>query len=232
MRSVLTAAGRHHRPIISGTAVLALVAGVVLISQVRTSHPPAAAPLPTATFSLGYQPAPVDSGAATIRLVAPAESLAARHVYVPSLGIDASWSSEPITAGSLVIPHDVHTIGLSAAGGQPDSETGTVLLASHVNYRGQGLGVFASLYRILPGALVVLTDDAGHASRWRITELTDPMKADLDPGLFTAQGQRRLALVTCGGQVHNGEYDRNIVAVAAPDEDATESPYLPKEKRR
>ncbi|MEO7288822.1 MAG: class F sortase, partial [Jatrophihabitantaceae bacterium] len=112
---------------------------------------------------------------------------------------------------------------LSLAGGQPDSPAGTVLLASHVNYAGQGAGVFASLYRVQPGALVVLTDRAGRASRWRVTGLDDPLKAKLDSGLFTAAGPRRLALITCGGRVIAGQYERNIVVTAIPEASWTTS---------
>jgi sortase (surface protein transpeptidase) len=138
------------------------------------------------------------------------------RIYVPSLGIDSAYVPERIVSASLTIPSDVHTVGFYDAGGQIGGTTGTVLLASHVNYVGQGRGTFYKLALIRPLADIWVTDSESLPTHWRVTGLADPVKADLDQSIFNSSGQRRLVLVTCGGALHAGSYDRNVVVYASP----------------
>ena len=203
--------GRRLAPAAAAlTVIAALVAGSALLAAGLHRTPAAAAPLPAARFHLTGPLADHRTQGDPV-----AVKVAASHVYVPSLRIDAPWTREPVTAGGLSIPADVHTVGLAAAG-QPGGVVGTVLLAGHVNYVGQGAGALAELYRVAPGALVLLTDEHARVSRWVVTGLDDPLKRDVDKRIFTASGPRRLVLVTCGGAVHDGEYDRNIIVTAVP----------------
>ncbi len=136
---------------------------------------------------------------------------------MPSLGITAPWVPAAFSfAAGLAVPSDVHTIGLSDQGGQPDRNSGTVLLAGHVNFVGQGPGAFASLYRVQPGSVVILTDSADVASAWVVVALSAVLKPDLPTSIFTPTGPRQLVLATCGGAVHNGNYDHNVVVTAIP----------------
>ena len=72
-----------------------------------------------------------------------------------------------------------------------------------------------SLRRAL--AKLWVTDADGHATQWQVTQLTDPLKVDgIDQSIFDADGPHRLVLATCGGTVHDGDYDRNVIAYAEP----------------
>jgi hypothetical protein len=204
--------------------VLLAVVGTVLVFTSRHHTGPTTAPLPAQLFSGvtahhgidPVQPGPITKPTTPAKAGTPAV-LGPQRVYLPDLGIEAPWVSEPLTATELAVPADVHVLGLSQAGGTPDGASGTVMLDGHVNYVGQGPGALSPLYQARPGQLIILTDAAGRASRWRISGLADPSKADLDPGLFTATGPRRLVLITCGGRVSGGQYDRNVVVTALPE---------------
>jgi hypothetical protein len=203
--------------------VLLGVIGIVLLRAGHHREAPAAAPLPQRVFA-GItahhgltQPVPKAQATAATRPQPATDQLRPQRVYLPELGIDAPWVPEPLTAATLAVPSDVHVLGLSRAGGSPDGTGGTVMLDGHVNYVGQGPGALSPLYLAQPGQLVILTDPAGRVSRWRISGLADPLKNDLDPGLFTATGSRRLVLITCGGRVTSGQYDRNVVVTALPE---------------
>jgi hypothetical protein len=205
--------------------VLLAVIGIVLLRTGHHRQAPTAAPLPaqvfagiTAHHALSHtQPAPTVQVTATKDPRVAGDQLRPQRVYLPELGIDAPWVPEPLTAATLAVPSDVHVVGLSRAGGSPDGAIGTVVLDGHVNYVDQGPGALSPLYRAAPGQLVILTDATGRVSRWRISGLADPLKNDLDPGLFTATGPRRLVLITCGGRVTAGQYDRNVVVTALPE---------------
>ena len=150
--------------------------------------------------------------------------LAANEVVIPSLGVTAPLLAEPLVRGFLTIPSDVHQVGWYSGGGKIGAETGTLLLAGHVNYIGQGWGAFGHLADLQRGATVFTTDGAGAVQAWRVTAVTAMLQADLPQGIFDASGPRRLVLVTCGGTLEPDHlYNDNIVvyatpvAVAAPD---------------
>jgi hypothetical protein len=210
--------GRGHGPrkvtlAIALFAILALLTtGAVLVRHGLHGHQPSAAPLPSAAFSFA------DSAAATVDLQAavPAAATVPNRIYIPSLGVDAALVSTGIANNSLVIPHDVHQVGLWSGGGQLDGTQGTVLVAGHVNDVSQGKGALWTLASIAPLTDIWTTDAAGVAMHWRTVRLSTVLKAALPSDLFAANGARRLVVVTCGGAVHDGAYDRNVVAEAVP----------------
>jgi hypothetical protein len=188
---------------------------VTLIVVGQSSRPPAAAPLPKAPFAVPLPVSPSSSGGG-VAAAAPPAGVLPDHVYVPQLGIAAAYVPVGVAHGELTIPGDVHTVGYSTAGASLSAAAGTVLLASHVDYVGQGRGSFYTLSTIRAYADVYVTDARNTLTHWVVTGLADPLKSALDQSIFNRNGVRRLVLVTCGGQVHDGDYDRNIVVTAAP----------------
>ena len=143
--------------------------------------------------------------------------LPANEVDIPSLGVTAPLLAEPIVRGSLTIPPDVHQVGWYNGGGQIGARTGTLLLAGHVNYVGQGWGAFGHLADVRRGATVFTTDATGAVQAWRVTAVTAMLQADLPQGIFAASGPRRLVLVTCGGTLEPDHlYNDNVVVYATP----------------
>lgn len=146
-----------------------------------------------------------------------AQPLPANEVDIPSLDTTAPLLAEPLARGFLTIPPDVHDVGWYRGGGQLGAKTGTLLLAGHVNYVGQGWGAFGHLADLRRGATVFTTDAAGAVQAWRVTAVTAMLQADLPQGIFDASGPRRLVLVTCGGTLEPDHlYNDNVVVYATP----------------
>ena len=144
-------------------------------------------------------------------------SLSANAVEIPSLGATAPLLAEPLVKGYLSIPSDVHDVGWYSGGGRLGGRSGTLLLAGHVNYVGQGWGAFGHLAELRRGAAVFTTDPAGAVQAWRVTAVTSMLQAKLPQGIFAASGPRRLVLVTCGGTLEPDHlYNDNVVVYATP----------------
>ena len=135
---------------------------------------------------------------------------------IPALGVDAPISPEAVRDGALTIPGDVGTVGAWNGSAAIPGSTGTVLLAGHIDNIHQGPGALHDLYTLQPGDKVFVRLH-GVDTTWQIVTLGSYSKDAIPDDLFAGPtGPRRLALVTCGGQIHQGEYDDNVVATAVP----------------
>jgi hypothetical protein len=124
----------------------------------------------------------------------------------------------------MIIPTDVQQVGRWEGGANLGDPKGTVLIAGHVNYAGQGPGALYNIYRIQPGAVIVTNDHSGVRHSWRVVSLESVNKQALPAGIFTRAGARRLVVVTCGGELlhvdgPNGgynTYENNVIVQAVP----------------
>ncbi len=212
--------------------LLVIVAGALAVLGVsliqhgakHTAAPPA--PLPSQTFSV--DPAAIAALPAIITRLNPTPgsttpcpaSATASHVIVSALCIDAPIVPEVIKGNELIIPSDVHQVGLWMQGAGLTSKDGTTLLAGHVNFIGQGDGAFADLYKAEPGMSITVVDAAGKATAWRAISMSVVSKSKLPPAVFAGTGgARRLVLVTCGGPVdfvpgYGYSYRDNVILTA------------------
>jgi len=200
-------------------AVVVAAAGVVLVVQGLQVQPPAAAALPSATYSL--------SGSGQGAVVAAARASAAGSaaprfdapdtLYIPSLGVTAHITAESVTAGSLDIPRDPTTVGMARGYASLASASGTTLIAGHVTYDGVP-GALEHLADTEPGALVVVTDAAGTATLWAVTAMTVRDKTDFP--ILATDGPHQLVVVTCGGPANRIDgawhFQDNIIVTAVP----------------
>ena len=156
------------------------------------------------------------AGGSAPRSQQPSAPIADDHVVIPALGVDAPLTPEVVSNGALTIPGDVGTVGAWTGSAALTSTTGTVLLAGHIDNINQGPGALHDLYLLQPGDKVFVRLH-GVSTKWQIVTLGSYPKSEIPQDLFDgSQGPRRLVLVTCGGQIHNGEYDQNVVATAVP----------------
>lgn len=143
----------------------------------------------------------------------------------PSLAILPSGRRVPISgvgttpAGLLDVPDDVETAGWWRGGSRLGDPFGSVLVAAHVDSRTQGLGPFAELLTLEPGARVTLRS-RGLRQGFRIgARRLVPQGSLTDDGwIFDASGALRLTLVTCAPPYDpdRGGYQNLAVVTAVP----------------
>jgi sortase (surface protein transpeptidase) len=93
------------------------------------------------------------------------------------------------------------------------------VIAGHVDSRRFGIGVFAELWKVRPGAVVDVRNGALHA-RYKVVSRTEVPQARMtrDTGAFRQDVSHRLVLITCGGPFDRTRhrYRDNIVLIARP----------------
>jgi hypothetical protein len=180
-----------------------------------TSSPPPASPAPT--------PAEAPSEVPIISATDPepaAATVAPTRVRIPEADIDMTIVPVGVEGdGWMELPDRVDTAGWYRFGSGADSPTGTVVVAAHVDSLTYGVGAFSRLIELPVGTVVELDDGTGASERWTISSVDRVAKAELPTGdLFDRAGDRRLALITCGGEFDRstGHYRDNVVVVAEP----------------
>jgi LPXTG-site transpeptidase (sortase) family protein len=141
------------------------------------------------------------------------------RVKLARLGIDAAVSSIGIDmkSGALGIPENIKRVGWWRDGATPGDDTGTALLAGHVDSAKDGAGAFYALKSARRGDRVTVTQ-GGKTLRYRVTTIRRMKKASLPTDIYTRAGSPKLVLVTCGGpfDAKIGHYRDNIVVTAVP----------------
>ncbi|TQF65840.1 class F sortase [Rhodococcus spelaei] len=146
--------------------------------------------------------------------------MAPRILSMPRIGISAPIGVSTVPGGVLTPPNDVKTVGIWRDGAALAADQGTTLLAGHVNMIGQGNGALFNLALMRPGDIIHTSDDAGRTTVWRVTRVVERPKADgvEESVLDGPTGPRRLAVVTCGGELTYdngvGDYADNIYLYA------------------
>jgi hypothetical protein len=197
---------------------LAVLATVVLSPD--GNAPVAVAPLPAHPFTVTRTTAGTATTQATLTATRAGDCRGGTtsRLSIPSLGITAPLIGEPLVHDSLSIPPDVQTVGWWTGGGQLVGSTGTVLVAGHVDWAGQGDGALYPLAGIQPGATICTTAATGAVASWAVSSAIAVAKTTLPQTVFAATGPRRLVVVTCGGAFDSqtGHYADNVVVRATP----------------
>jgi len=141
------------------------------------------------------------------------------EVRLPTLGIVAPVEEVGLTPdGDVGIPDSPRSVGWFRGAAVP-GDPGTAVLASHVDSRREGLGVFAGLVRVAVGDRVELVAADGTTTLWTIVAREQVPKDELPSGrLFGLAGGPALALVTCGGRFDAAarSYTDNVIVWAVP----------------
>lgn len=131
-------------------------------------------------------------------------------VPVRAVGVDPD--------GTMELPASGDVAGWYRFGAAPGDDDGTTVLASHVD-TSEGVGEFAALVDVVPDDTVRVTDADGvtHGYTVQTVERFDKTGVPLET-IFDRSGDRRLALVTCGGRwdTEAGHYEDNLVVTAVP----------------
>ncbi|MEV6690535.1 class F sortase [Micromonospora sp. NPDC051196] len=207
----------------AGAAALAVATVLAVVSRpngtVGADQAAAlAGPSPSATgSSAGGLPVAVVPGALPddvgpvppVRLRIPAIDVTAR---VDPVGVDKR-------TGEFDVPPSVDQVGWYRYGPGLTAESGSVVIAGHVDSAEQGRGAFYRLRELVPGDTLTAIGDDGTERTYRVVarEEYDKTKIPLER-YFARDGRPRLTLITCGGpfDAEARRYRDNIVVTAVP----------------
>lgn len=121
--------------------------------------------------------------------------------------------------GVLGLPTDINRAGWWNGSSRLGDPYGVIVVAAHVDSFSQGIGPFAELLGMRPGRTIRLAG-RDHGQRFRVASVSFQPRTSLPErtSAFTAHGDRRLVLITCGGpyDVDRGGYRDNLIVMAAP----------------
>jgi sortase (surface protein transpeptidase) len=123
-----------------------------------------------------------------------------------------------IGKGELAAPSDIRRTGWWRDGATPGAESGSVLIAGHVDSAKLGAGAFFRLREARPGDRVQVITADGATATYRVVSVRRYLKRRLPPDIYSLRGEPRLVLVTCGGPFDrsSGQYKDNVVLTAVP----------------
>lgn len=222
-----------HLAAAAGLLALLALLGVIALekadagAQVTGAGPVADAPVRAeSTPSEGTTPPPSDGVAAPaldipVQQATPAPDVPdPARLTVPALDLDLPVEPQGLDPdGTMEIPESGAIAGWYQYGPAPGDDTGTAVLASHVDTTDGELGEFARLTDAAPGDTVSLIDASGTTYNYTVETVEQTAKIDVPlDDLFDRTGERRVVLVTCGGRWNDdiGHYDDNVIVTAVP----------------
>ncbi|WBB47230.1 class F sortase [Verrucosispora sp. WMMA2044] len=202
----------------AGAAALAVAAVVAVVSRPAGSvGTEQAAALASSTAARTGPAVAVAPGA----LPDDAEPVRPVRLRIPAIGVTARV--DPVGVDERTqefdVPPSVDEIGWYRYGPGLEAESGSVVIAGHVDSADQGRGAFYRLRELTPGDTVTATGEDGTERTYRVVarEEYDKTKIPLER-YFARDGRPRLTLITCGGpfDAEARRYRDNIVVTASP----------------
>lgn len=141
-------------------------------------------------------------------------------LVIESIDVDAPVIQQGIDVrtGQMEVPSNVSDVAWYEYGPTP-GESGSAVLAAHVDLEGQGPGVFFDLRTLEPGDLIEVLYENGTSEEFRVEARTIYDKDELPlESIFSREGPPVLTLITCGGGFNPAlrNYDSNVVVYALP----------------
>lgn len=145
------------------------------------------------------------------------EMNAPNRLYIPALCISAPLDQVGLKNQGMDLPRDPRRVGLLSASADLDATEGETLIAGHINYSHVN-GALWRLSAARAGDLVVVTDETGTPSRWRVYAAEQIHKKRVPVSLT---GRRELTVISCAGKVIRGtggnHYEDNILIHTVPE---------------
>ncbi|MFM9877491.1 MAG: class F sortase [Rhodoglobus sp.] len=196
-----------------------IIAAATVLLLVGCTATPVVQPIPERTKAEVSTSVPEIPRSSAL-LSTPRPAMPPVAVDIPAAGIAVPVSPMGIRDDGLMdIPENVAIAGWYSYGSDPFSETGTTVIAAHVDSLEYGLGPFAKLKSLDAGSEIIVAVADGSSMTYRVESITNYPKAALPVAdLFDRAGDRRLALITCGGQFDYSTrtYSDNVVVIARP----------------
>jgi LPXTG-site transpeptidase (sortase) family protein len=120
--------------------------------------------------------------------------------------------------GALDIPKDIDTLGWWVGSKPMGATRGTTLIAGHVDSAAAGLGYFSKLTDLKVGDPVTVVDGLGVEWKFQVSDTSQQVKSALPDDVFDTTGERKLVLITCGGDFDEVKrsYVDNYIVYATP----------------
>ncbi|RKN49433.1 class F sortase [Micromonospora endolithica] len=172
-----------------------------------------ATPSPTA----GGPSVPVTRG----ELPSGAETVPPTRLVIPAIDVTATVNAVGINqkTDEFEVPPSVDQIGWYRYGPGLEADTGSVVIAGHVDSATQGKGAFWRLRDLDQGDTLTATGSDGKERRYRVVAREEYQKTKIPlERYFARDGKPRLTLITCGGpfDAEARRYRDNIVVTAVP----------------
>lgn len=176
------------------------------------SAPTPAAPLEVGSAPASAAPAQPGSGEKSPANVTPATVSLAGAEPAPVGLVDTAED------GALNIPKDIDTLGWWVGSKPMGADQGTTLIAGHVDSAAAGLGYFSKLTELEAGDPISVVDGLGVEWKFEVSETSQQVKSALPEDVFDTTGERRLVLITCGGEFDEVKrsYVDNYIVYATP----------------
>lgn len=191
------------------------------LSDWPATTPPA--PLPTSGDSSGDSrplspTVPIRSGVLTE--ASASDGIVPVTLKVGSIEVDAPIVPTGVNqrTGQMAVPGNVRDVAWYQFGSRP-GESGSAVLAAHVDLASRGPGVFFNLRNVDAGDLVEIGFSDGSVRVFRVEARTIYGKEELPlDTIFAKEGSPVVTLITCGGgfSESSGSYDSNVVVYAVP----------------
>ncbi|HEY8588673.1 MAG TPA: class F sortase, partial [Naasia sp.] len=182
---------------------------------------PAAVPAPTPSAPAAAGPS-IEVAIRDSTLQPVREAVPPIRVQVPGAGIDMSIVPVGVLPdGGMELPENVAVAGWYRFGPDPATDSGTTVVAAHVDSLRYGLGPFAALRDVAAGTEITLISADGAEHRYTVQETRKVRKEELPVDeVFDRGGPERLALITCGGTFdrETRTYSDNVIVIASPAE--------------
>ncbi|BAL88548.1 putative sortase family protein [Actinoplanes missouriensis 431] len=224
-----------------GRALLLLVAGLVVAVTAGVvlwwSRPAADFGAPAVTALVSSSPVPgsagsSDSPGSSGRVVAErvpivdgglpeaGDADAPVRLRIPALGLDADVDAVGLdeSTGDFAVPPSVDRVGWYRYGPGFSADTGSIVVAGHVDSAAEGEGAFFRLGALKSGDRVTLVGPGGRDRTFEVVARERYRKTAIPlPKYFAREGEARLTLITCGGPFDEktGHYRDNVVITAA-----------------
>ncbi|MFD6565025.1 class F sortase [Micromonospora profundi] len=162
-----------------------------------------------------------DVPVATGDLPAGAKVIPPVRLVIPEIDVTATVNAVGINerTNEFEVPPSVDQIGWYRYGPGLEADSGSVVIAGHVDSAKQGKGAFFRLRELDQGDTLTATGRDGKERKYRVVarEEYDKTKIPLDR-YFARDGKARLTLITCGGpfDAKARKYRDNIVVTAVP----------------
>ncbi|GAB3122786.1 class F sortase [Glaciibacter psychrotolerans] len=192
---------------------------------------------PTKTSSDAQQPAQAPSASAAVPSSPPTAQVDVPRVNagidsqqpeaVPPVrlridALDVDMTVQPVglaETGAMALPENPADAAWYRYGAWPGSDSGSVVIAAHVDSLRYDLGPLARLPLATPGTEVVVTTTDGTDVIYEVAQEGLVIKNDVPwSSVFDRTGAPRLTIVTCGGEF---DYERltylsNVIVTALP----------------